>query len=109
MARYGTTFRVMTPDAAAIAKISLIRLGSVTHAFDMNQRYQRLGFTRDATGLTVTAPTNRNRTPPGHYMLFILNARACRRSRRSCRSSRAVAPQAPKPPRTKCRAASTAP
>jgi hypothetical protein len=73
-ARYGTTFRVTTPDAAAIAKVSLIRLGSVTHAFDMNQRYEALKFAKDATGLTVTAPTSRNRTPPGHYMLFILNA-----------------------------------
>jgi hypothetical protein len=72
-ARYNTTFRVLTPNAAAIAKVSLIRLGSVTHAFNMNQRYQRLNFTRDATGLTVTAPTNRRVTPPGHYMLFILN------------------------------------
>ena len=46
----------------------------MTHVFDMNQRYQALGFTADATGLTVTAPTGRNLTPPGHYMLFILNA-----------------------------------
>ena len=72
-ARYGTTFRVTTPDAAAIAKVSLIRLGSVTHAFDMNQRYQTLDFTSDANGLTVTVPASRNRTPPGHYMLFIVN------------------------------------
>ena len=68
-----TTFRVTTPNAAAIAKVSLIRLGSVTHAFDMNQRYQTLNFTSDATGLTVTVPSSRNLTPPGHYMLFILN------------------------------------
>ena len=40
----------------------------------MNQRYQTLGFVADAGGLTVTAPTNRNLTPPGHYLLFILNA-----------------------------------
>jgi galactose oxidase len=71
--RYGTTFRVTTPNAAAIVKVSLIRLGSATHSFDMNQRFQTLSFTKDATGLTVTAPTIRNRTPPGHYMLFILN------------------------------------
>jgi hypothetical protein len=72
-ARYGTTFRVLTPDAAAIAKVSLVRLGSVTHGFDMNQRFQFAGFTKDATGLTVNAPTSRKYTPPGHYMLFILN------------------------------------
>ena len=70
---YGQQFRVLTPDAAAITHVSLIRLGAVTHAFDENQRFQRLSFTADATGLTVTAPSSSNRTPPGHYMLFILN------------------------------------
>jgi hypothetical protein len=70
---YSTTFRVGTSNAASITKVSLIRLGSTTHAFDMNQRFQWLGFTADATGLNVTAPTDRKRAPPGHYMLFILN------------------------------------
>ncbi|MBA3281071.1 MAG: PKD domain-containing protein, partial [Acidimicrobiia bacterium] len=70
---YGTTFKVGTPDAATIAEVSLIRLGSVTHAFDMNQRFQRLSFDRESGALTITMPSSRNRTPPGHYMLFILN------------------------------------
>jgi hypothetical protein len=70
---YGIAFRVNSPDAPAIAKVSLIRLGSTTHAFDMNQRFQKLSFTSDASGLNVTAPSSRNRTPPGHYMLFIVN------------------------------------
>jgi hypothetical protein len=70
---YGSQFRVTTPQAGAIAQVSLIRLGAATHAFDENQRFQRLSFTADATGLTITAPASRNRTPPGHYMLFILN------------------------------------
>jgi galactose oxidase len=72
--RYGSLFRVLTPQAAAIARVSFVRLGAVTHAFDQNQRFQRLSFTADATGLTVTAPRSRNRAPPGHYMLFILNS-----------------------------------
>jgi len=71
--RYNRTFRVLTPNASGIAKVSLIRLGSVTHGFDMNQRYESLAFTANATGLTVTLTIRRN-TPPGHYMLFILNA-----------------------------------
>ncbi len=69
---YGTIFSVQTPDAATITMVSLIRLGSVTHAFDMNQRFQRLGFLAEENGLTIAAPSDRNVTPPGHYMLFIL-------------------------------------
>jgi hypothetical protein len=64
---------VATPDAANIAKVSLIRLGSVTHAFDMNQRFQWLSFTAGAGDLTVSLSSDRNRTPPGHYLLFILD------------------------------------
>jgi PKD repeat protein len=70
---YGTSFSVTTPQAADIAKVSLIRLGSTTHAFDMNQRFQSLSFTRAGDALTIAAPTKRERTPPGHYMLFILD------------------------------------
>lgn len=70
---YTTTFRIGTPDAASITRVALIRLGSTTHAFDMNQRFQQLAFTADSTGLTVTAPTSTLRTPKGHYLLFIVN------------------------------------
>jgi hypothetical protein len=71
---YSATFRVATPQVDEIVKVIFIRLGATTHAFDENQRFQRLAFTKDATGLTVTAPSSANRAPPGHYMVFILNA-----------------------------------
>ena len=69
---YGTSFRVLTPESD-ITQVSLVRLGSTTHAFDMNQRFQWLSFAREAGALKVTAPTSRNVAPPGHYMLFVLN------------------------------------
>ena len=50
-----------------------VRLPSVTHAYDMNQRFNRLSFTQAAGGLNITAPANGNLCPPGHYMLFILD------------------------------------
>jgi len=71
---YGSSFTVGTPDAAGIAKVSLIALGSVTHAFDMNQRFMWLTFTRSGSNLAVKAPPSPNIAPPGYYMLFILNA-----------------------------------
>ena len=71
---YGSSFTVGTPDASGIAKVSLIALGSVTHAFDMNQRFTWLTFTRSGSNLAVNAPSSPNIAPPGYYMLFILNA-----------------------------------
>ncbi|MET0886925.1 MAG: LamG-like jellyroll fold domain-containing protein, partial [Mycetocola sp.] len=70
---YGASFDINTPDAASISKISLIRLPSVTHGFDQNQRFQFLNFTTGSGKVTATAPGNANLAPPGDYMLFILN------------------------------------
>jgi hypothetical protein len=70
---YGQTFSVKTPAPQSIAGVSWIRLSSTTHAFNQNQRINRLSFTRIAGGLSVKAPASANLAPPGHYMLFILN------------------------------------
>ena len=72
-ASYGSSFDVTTPNAAQIAKVSLIRSPSVTHAFDQNQRFQFLTFTAGAGKLTVQAPANANLAPPGDYMLFLVD------------------------------------
>ncbi|HEU4681885.1 MAG TPA: galactose oxidase-like domain-containing protein, partial [Gemmatimonadales bacterium] len=70
---YAGTITVATPYAAQITEARWIRLGSVTHAFDMGQRANTLSFTRTATGLEVNVPDSPNVAPPGYYMLFILN------------------------------------
>jgi hypothetical protein len=72
---YGQVFQVSTPDAAAISRVTWVRLGSVTHAFDMNQRFNELTFTKGSGLLQVTAPANRNLAPPGHYLMFVLNSK----------------------------------
>jgi hypothetical protein len=70
---YGQTFFVGTPDAASIARVSLMRLGSVTHSFNPDQRINFLEFSQTAGGLTVTAPVGATLAPPGYYMLFLLD------------------------------------
>ena len=70
---YGSSFQVETPDAADIASVVLVRPGSVTHAFDMDQRLVGLSFTAGDGLLTVAGPPTGNIAPPGYYMLFILN------------------------------------
>jgi galactose oxidase-like protein len=70
---YGGSFQVQTPNAADIASVVLVRPGSVTHAFDMDQRLVGLSFTAGDGLLNVYGPANGNIAPPGYYMLFILN------------------------------------
>ncbi len=71
--KYGASTFVGTPDAASIARVSLIRTGSVTHAFDQNARATSLSFSQTPGGLNVDMPANRNDVPPGYYMLFLVN------------------------------------
>jgi hypothetical protein len=70
---WGAQFSVSTPDAANISKTVLVRAGSSTHAFDMDQRLVGMSFTQGSGTLTVTAPPNSKIAPPGYYMLFLIN------------------------------------
>lgn len=70
---YGQAFQLRVPRAAEIAKVTWIRLGSVTHSFDQNQRLSTLAFTKGEGEIAVTAPANANLCPPGHYMLFLVD------------------------------------
>jgi Domain of unknown function (DUF1929) len=74
IANPGTTLTIESPDAAAVSRVSLVKVGSVTHSFDMDQRFQQLPFTRSGTTLRATLPANVNRTPPGYYMVFVIRA-----------------------------------
>ena len=70
---YGSIFSVTTPDAARIALVSLLRMGSVTHHFNVDQRYVNLAFQPTGNVLNVEAPANSNLAPPGDYMVFIVD------------------------------------
>ena len=63
---YGQTFAVATPNARQVTTVRWIRLGSVTHAFDMGQRaaHPELHL-QTANGVDVTAPANPNLAPRG--------------------------------------------
>ena len=70
---YGQTMNVISRDAADISKISLIKLGAVTHSQNQEQRYKELPFERTRNLLQVEAPATRDISPPGHYLLFLIN------------------------------------
>jgi Domain of unknown function (DUF1929)/FlgD Ig-like domain len=72
---YGDTLVVSFASSSTIAKVSLVRLASVTHGFDMNQRYVPCPIvTQDASTITAVAPVDANVAPPGFYMLFLVDA-----------------------------------
>jgi hypothetical protein len=71
---YGSQFSFSTDTD--IAKASLVKLSSVTHSQNFDQRIHDLTSSLVKAGLsyTATAPTDTNTYAPGYYMLFGLNA-----------------------------------
>lgn len=70
---YNQTFTIQTPEASSIASVTMVRLSSVTHSFNMSQRFNRMTPTIGSGEVTVTAPANSQITP-GPYWLFLLNS-----------------------------------
>lgn len=70
---FNETFFVETPDASEISQAVMMRVSSVTHSVDFEQRRVPLVFTETTGGLNIKAPPNANLAPPGYYMLFLIN------------------------------------
>lgn len=74
VATWGETVPVELAADTTANRVSLVRMGSVTHAFDNDQRFQALTFTQTGSMLGVKLPASGNVAPPGFYMLFVLDA-----------------------------------
>jgi len=71
---YGQSLTVQTPDAGSVTRGSLIRLSSVTHAFNQSQLIFPLTFAKSGTtSIKAAGPSNARLAPPGPYMLFLIN------------------------------------
>ena len=71
---YGQSLAVETPDAGSVPRGTLVRLSSVTHAFNQSQLIYPLTFSATGpTSLTAAGPTGATLAPPGPYMLFLVN------------------------------------
>ena len=56
-----------------VTRFTLVRMSSVTHSVNTDQRLVPLDSTGSGGSRTVTAPANKNIAPPGYYMLFALD------------------------------------
>jgi hypothetical protein len=71
---YGESFTIACSDPQRTARVALMRCGSVTHAWDGDQRYIGLEFELEENDvLTAIAPPNGNIAPPGPYMIWIID------------------------------------
>ena len=79
---YNSALSLGYTSTAAITSAVLVRPGSVTHAFDMEQRLiglcgptpQQPNCSGANNTLNLTTPPNPNIAPPGSYMLFLLDS-----------------------------------
>jgi hypothetical protein len=69
--KWGSVFNVTLAKSTNVSSVVLMRLGSITHTVDADQRTVELAFTRHGSTLTVTAPPNGITAPPGPYYLFV--------------------------------------
>jgi len=73
---YGQTINIGIGDVSTsdIREVVLIRLPSVTHTFNQDQRRVVLGtpVATSADSISVSGPANGNVCPPGPYMMFLI-------------------------------------
>jgi Domain of unknown function (DUF1929) len=70
---YDQAFTVRINKPETVGKACLIRLGSVTHAFNFGQRFVKLEVQNVTGQLEMRSPNNANLAPPGFYYLFVLD------------------------------------
>jgi hypothetical protein len=71
---FNQAFSIQTLDASDVTAIHLIKLTTVTHSVNFEQRLLELDFEMTAGNLlAAVAPAHANLAPPGYYMLFLMN------------------------------------
>jgi YVTN family beta-propeller protein len=69
----GRTVQVSVSHDRPIGKVTLVKSGSVTHGWNMDQRFVDLPFNAQGGALNVQIPGRASDVPPGMWMLFVLD------------------------------------
>ncbi len=71
---WNQTITVIPELSSRVSQVNLVRVGSVTHSNNMEQRFIPLSFVESGSNqLSVNTPANANVAPPGFYMLFTVD------------------------------------
>lgn len=69
----GATLHLGVADTAGISRVTMIKTGSVTHSFNMEQRFVELTFQQHGSTISAQAPTRAVDAPPGYYLVFVID------------------------------------
>jgi hypothetical protein len=70
----GGVLTLTSADAGSIKRITLVKTGSTTHSFNMEQRFIELAFVQQGVKLDAALTNDRHQFTPGMYMVFVINA-----------------------------------
>jgi YVTN family beta-propeller protein len=70
----GKTLAIDVDSTSAISRVVLVKTGSTTHGWNMDQRFVELSFRTEGNRLHVQAPTRAADAPPGYYQVFVFDA-----------------------------------
>ncbi|HQV88746.1 MAG TPA: DUF1929 domain-containing protein [Nitrosomonas sp.] len=72
MITWDQEFSIEASDS--IARVTLLRVGAATHAFNNETRFYDLAIPQTGNIVTVRSPESANVAPPGFYLLFVWDA-----------------------------------
>ena len=94
----GDTFNVSISSSLAVTSASLIRLPTVTHGLNFDQRRVVLNVqSPSTTNVTLTVANDSAQVPPGYYMLFVMNSNGVPSIAKFVKVNRPVPPAFPLP------------
>ncbi len=71
---WNQSFNVTMTTSNPVSRVTLLRMGADTHAFNNEQRFRELTFTMTGKKLKLKTPSSKFEAPPGNYLLFVLDA-----------------------------------
>lgn len=70
----GGELRVSLGKDVKATRLTLVRMGSVTHSLNHEQRFFALDFSQQGTVLRARLPADANQLLPGYWLLFVFDA-----------------------------------
>ncbi len=69
----GATMHLNVANTEGIARVTMVKAGSVTHSWNMEQRFIELNFQSHGGIISAQAPARATEAPPGYYLVFVID------------------------------------